>query len=383
MVVIGGFTGSAAFTTICSVIGLALAIHAFVRRNRVSGERYLRGRTDSRWTLIPWSLVVFLIYGVSRLLVAPSATGLQNVLLYFLFAASIYVVGASTGVSASQQQMTLLTFAAVISTAIYLISLAAGWGLIGPRSFAAAGLIFMAVSIANRSENPLVRLAPYVFLIAIVLSLSRSASAIGLAILVFLSVRGRRGWRILKSLGLLIALSAVGVAVVWSYPPFRDRFFGGDNAIALDNGLTFNTSGRDQIWDVVLQSASEALVFGKGPGSAQELITSRFAGSIAHPHNEYLRILHDFGVIGLGLFVWALLWLLAAIYSRAAKYDEPQHWAAFIALFATLALAFTDNPFIYQFVMLPLGVVVGSSLSSRPPHRGRVRPALSTQGLHV
>lgn len=102
-------------------------------------------------------------------------------------------------------------------------------------------------------------------------------------------------------------------------------------------------------------------MFGNGPGTASVLISASFR-NISHPHNEYLRLFHDFGHVGAVLFVLGLLSLLWRTASRARHSSDPIHWSALLGILAVIAAAFTDNVIIYTFVMIPLGLLVGASL---------------------
>jgi O-antigen ligase len=141
----------------------------------------------------------------------------------------------------------------------------------------------------------------------------------------------------------------------------QQRFIAGDNYEVA--GLTLNTSGRAEIWTVVthsLQSGDPLL--GRGPGSAELALAG--AGIEDHPHNDYLRIAHDFGYLGLVLFVAGCLWLMARSFKAAQQSPEDQsavHWSSLLALAAVTSAAVTDNVLVYGFVMVPLGVVVGMS----------------------
>ncbi len=324
--------------------------------------------TRRRWTAVPWPLAIFVTYAFLRWLLWPTQDGLQNVALYIIFVLTILI--AATFSSAGSGEWALIRFAwvSVTVTVVFLASRFIGVEIYNERPYAVASVVLMAVLVPLRSSNFVLRIAPYLVLLGVVLSLSRTATVICLLLLVFRVVRGRRGKRLARAIAWIVTLASVGVLVVWGYTPFRERFFGGDNAITLSNGLTLNTSGRDRLWEFTISSWQRNPWFGNGPGSAQEAITPMFR-NIEHPHNEYLRILHDFGIVGLALFALGVLILLGQLWQRARRYDEPHHWAALMSLLAVLAIAVTDNPLISQFVMIPVGALIGLSLSSPPPAR--------------
>ena len=157
------------------------------------------------------------------------------------------------------------------------------------------------------------------------------------------------------------------VVAVTKIGPLRDRFFGGDNAFEY-HGISYNTSGRSELWSYTWHLAQQHLLFGGGPGDAQNHVTAHF-GVVAHPHNDYLRLLNDLGVAGLGLFLLSLLALLRATWVRGRRTGEPIHWAAFLGMLGVAGAAVTDNALVYPFVMVPLGVLVGLSLAHPVPLR--------------
>jgi O-antigen ligase len=117
------------------------------------------------------------------------------------------------------------------------------------------------------------------------------------------------------------------------------------------------------IWEIIWQRFLEQPWLGWGAGSSGAYLAEHF-GTITHPHNDFLRVLHDLGITGLVL--WAL-WAtsLVALLRRAARSEAGRAYAAagcglFIAM---LACALTDNVVNYIFVMAPAGAVLGMAAS--------------------
>ncbi len=103
---------------------------------------------------------------------------------------------------------------------------------------------------------------------------------------------------------------------------------------------------------------------GSGLGNAQEVTLRYSTNLIAQPHNDYLRLLVDQGVVGAVLLTVGLL-VIARRSLRLAVRDA-QHRALHVAaLSATLGLMgcmLTDNPMVYIFVMMPTAVILGASI---------------------
>lgn len=308
---------------------------------------------------IPLVLMLFMAYAIVRLALSPSAEGLQNVAVYSSFVLAMGVTCVQITATGADRLARNMRYIAVVVSLVFLVSFVAGITVYSERAYALVGLIFMAILIPHRPRRIAYRAAPFLVAGVIALSLSRTATVIALVMLVFLSVRGKRGFRLLRSA--LLAAVAAGAAfwLITYYAPFRDRFIGGDNAASFGN-VELNTSGRSVLWEMTIRSAEANPLFGNGPGSATTLISAAFR-NISHPHNEYLRLFHDFGYLGAALFVIGVVLLIARTVKRALHSDHPIHWAALMGLLAVVAAAFTDNVIIYPFVMVPLGVIVGAS----------------------
>lgn len=324
---------------------------------------------------LPLPLVAFGAYTIVRLIASPNAEGLQNIALFIVFLLGIPFVArttrdASTGAEVAAKGVRIVAGVGVAVSLLFVVNQLLALGLYQPRSFGLTALVFLAAAVAIPRTRFWTRVGPFVIAGAVVYGLSRTASALCIALLVGLAVHLRKGKRLLVAgIGAVVAAAGAAVLVV-AYAPLRNRFLTGDNAAQV-GGIPINTSGRTSLWEAVWQSYTESPLFGKGPGSAVQLVTDRFV-RVTQPHNEYLRILHDYGVVGMSLFGLGMLVLLIRIGARAVRSDEAVHWAALFALAAVLAAAVTDNVLVYPFVMLPLAALVGLSMGRplvpRPPH---------------
>ena len=202
----------------------------------------------------------------------------------------------------------------------------------------------------------------------IVLSHSRLAMVATLALFPLgFFLRGDRGGAIKAFLMLLVG-SAVLVGAVTVSEELRQRFFGYDASMKI-GGVAFNASGRTRAWAALAADlGGGALVFGKGAGESSWFVSERFE-NLTHPHNDFLRFLYDYGAFGLAwwvLFLAGVSWVLLRLVRRAALTpgtDLPVHMTPILALFGIGASMFTDNSISYIFVMAPLGMLIGCSLS--------------------
>jgi O-antigen ligase len=314
---------------------------------------------------VPVALTLFAVWAVATIPLHPSSAGIQNVTVYLGFVLGIAVTGRLCSPAATDRLLDHLQragwFVGLVYLATVLVSGLGASGVYDARAFALAALVLLAVAVARGQSKVL----PVLLLLAVVLSLSRTAALMSILILaVGLAVRSASRGRAIRVLTLL----AVGLAAAWfaftRFAPLRDRFEGGDQAFSY-GGAQFNVSGRADLWSFTVQDSRQHWWFGGGPGSADQAVLNQFL-TVSHPHNDYLRVLHDFGVVGLVVFVIGFLTLMVRTWKLGRTTGRPVHWAAFLALLGVAGTAFTDNVIVYAFVMVPLGVLVGASLSESP-----------------
>lgn len=380
LVQLGPISLSGAFTVL-----LAFLIVCLLPSYASNGEARTRSmtRAQAARTRIPLLLWIFLLFvSISFVFWAISGNftpeAIQNECLYICFVGAIALATTTRSKSAVLRGWDLVrvvsTWFAYIALIIAIMergSAVTGNRLLGflftPRPMAIVALIALAIVIPGTPRNTWMKFAPYAIVAAIALSLSRTGTVIGLALLTFLVLRDRHaarrkpGERPLKAMLILASIVVSAYLLIVYYAPFRDRFLVGDNALKF-RGLAISTQGRAQVWEVVLSNSSDNWLLGHGAGAASRLVDSHFPG-LDHPHNEYLRLFFDFGLVGLFLFVAGYLLLVWRTYSNARHTGHPLHWAAFISLVGILLMAVTDNPFVYPFVMVPLGSLAGLSLA--------------------
>lgn len=130
-----------------------------------------------------------------------------------------------------------------------------------------------------------------------------------------------------------------------------------------------NVMGRDKMWEVAAEGIREAPVLGHGPGTARLEVGRAVAlgrGIEYHPHNEYLQVVHDVGILGLALFLagwWRLgvyHWLTfsRSIHSGTSE-GAKWHGAALLCMGAVLITALTDNTWHYAYVTVPTMIISG------------------------
>ena len=377
----GRFTANAALTIVYSITGVLLVL--FPHRSRI------RAATGPLRALS----ALFLFAALSLAWGAPSIAGLQNLLVLLVF-----LVGVVCGIQTAGRHPEPGRFAARIfgvGSGVALLLYAAGLStgklgsgtVVGNRSFALFALLSIAWGVSGwRYQAPLGRTLTILSGLFILLSLSRTAFAVALVIgcLAWMNPRSVTAWtRLLFSAGVVIG---VGYEAVEHIRPLHDRIFKGD--VHSYGGLSINVEGRSQLWATTWHSYLKSPFFGHGAGTADRLISSLYPG-VGHPHNDYLRLLHDYGLLGLCLWVLGYGWLVVRTWrswqahgpesEKAGGAEKRIHCAAFLALVALALSMVTDNVLDYLFVMGPAGVLVGLSLglAARRP-RATDHPILSS-----
>jgi O-antigen ligase len=329
--------------------------------------------------LLPYAL--FLCWMVASMAWGPpQMAGLQNAVVYGLFGVTVMLGGTLAaheperidglvGRGIGWIDVITLTAVAVSLVAVGLpIAGETSW-YIGSRSTALVALLPLSWHLAHRSVARGARGKAAVWLSAIVLSLSRAAIAVGIVyvLLITLSRRRSRAGLFRGRFSRIVTILCVVTALVTFVRPLRDRVFTGDLGWQVGS-VGINVSGRASMWATVIDSAQRHPLIGQGLGTSQLAIADAF--ELGHPHNDYLRLWHDLGVVGLLLFVASLVRWLGRVFAdwRAAARDRhplaPLKLSATLALLGLLLAAITDNAIIYPFVMSPLGLLIGAGLGA-------------------
>ena len=358
---LGGISAQGLLTIVLALFSVGLLVASWTLR--VPVERHLQ------------PLAWFTVWVLVSLSWSPAVrTGAQNALVWATFVALIFVFARLTHVwrRAVGHVVRLLVASTGVAAALYGISLAVGGvgsdALWGNRTFAQFALLGLCWFLAGwRCRRPYSLLGAILMTGLIALSLSRTAFAVAI-VLFFVAGFVGTSWkrRVLTGPAAVFCVGLLVTGAVRFLEPLNERFGGGESRQEiLDGSSVAYTSGRVVMWTETWQSAAEAPWFGKGAGSASAHLADLF-DNITHPHNDYLRILHDYGVAGLVLFLYALVrvgrlcWRTWA-HTRQLLQRRLSLTAA-LALTAIAMMMVTDNTFVYVFVMAPLGMLLGATV---------------------
>jgi len=207
-------------------------------------------------------------------------------------------------------------------------------------------------------------------LTVILTTLSRTTSVVALLCLVplrFVKVTSRSLLSIFA--GPVLGIILLGCVLLWS--PVRERFLGEGSRLDDVRDVSsayadLNTSGRNEMWAGTFMSALESPIFGHGTGTASAVVELLVPG-LEHPHNDYLRVFHDQGLVGLLLFLWAwgerILrhWRKWKSSSCVPPLVMKYRMTGFL-LAVSVSLSFvTDNLMLYEFILMPSYLVFAMS----------------------
>jgi O-antigen ligase len=372
--------------------GVATVSHMGMLTISVAGGSWLLWATRGAWSretlVIASPLILLLIMATVTLAWSPNmSAGVQQTLILASFV-GVMLLSAEQARSSFRFQFSVqksIVIATVLSSGAFILSYvvpAIRDFSIGParQTFVLLAVVGVSCLLANWRYGSKSSLYLAAIIIAVIaLSTSRTAFVVGLLLvpLARIDLRSIRGW--LGFSAWTVTAVVILQILVTRVEAMRSRFFEGDLAINIA-GIPINAMGRVHFWTVTLESFQEAPWLGQGAGSAQLLMDQVFGtdAGVDHPHNEFLRYLHDVGLIGVSLLALGLIILLVATFrfwlSTDASFsgEAATHLAAFLSLIAVILVMLTDNPLVYLWVMVPLGALVGASVG-----RGSLAPSES------
>ncbi|MFI3297229.1 MAG: O-antigen ligase family protein [bacterium] len=182
-----------------------------------------------------------------------------------------------------------------------------------------------------------------------------------LANVVFLSVFSVFLYK-LRAVIIIAIIAIMGVCVVFYIPSVKEKMFFNsqeitiqdfqEGNISMDN---INSSGRFAMWeDLVARFYSDNKIIGSGTGTVQGyMYNNHVFNGVRVPHNEYLPIICDNGLIGLVLYVSALLLIIIHCYIEFIK-KHNGHIIRFCAVVSASSLSgvlcsmYTENAILYS-----------------------------------
>jgi O-antigen ligase len=148
-----------------------------------------------------------------------------------------------------------------------------------------------------------------IFLILI----SRTGALVALSLLGLLLFQ-LAGWR--RALLIGVPLAMIGATALWTLPGVKGRI--AEVSVGLSTNDPGSTASRVDFWTKALSFVRAAPLIGHGTGSIRPLYQSReatapspYGGATADPHNQFLHVVLQIGLIG-GLILLAM-WVAHAV----------------------------------------------------------------------
>jgi O-antigen ligase len=256
------------------------------------------------------------------------------------------------------------------------------------------GLVVARAAILRRESKSIERtvilkvLTIYVVAMAItgiLVTLSRSgwaATLVGLFALVFLG-----DWRprfSLPRLGLVLATVAFMGFVLWNVEPIRNyllKTFPVDSKTQTVSLSDPTLGGRRLMWAGTVKMIQDYPLFGVGVGAWQWVYQrykdSRISSEPDYPHNDYLNLAADYGLVGLGI----MLVLFACFFRhawRVAKWTQSSEHRAFavgamVSVISLLVHSWFDFNLHIPANSLLLAAIMGFTAAMEDPQRRPVQ----------
>jgi O-antigen ligase len=135
------------------------------------------------------------------------------------------------------------------------------------------------------------------------------AGAVGCLLMIF---RYRKKWRIITSYLVILVVSILSItAIKKNISPSEISMLKTPGQIQRSGQTLDRISSirwRLKTWSYLLKKVPDSLFIGKGAGSAKSPMKDYYNRDV-HPHNIFIRIIYDTGLVGLGLFILFLFFL--------------------------------------------------------------------------
>jgi O-antigen ligase len=324
-------------------------------------------RAKSAFPLLIWTPWIFVVVAYALLSSQENAWHRSLIMLTPL------VVGRASGsyrLTEGQTRALIRALGAIVVIGLVAVLLKAAGDVFSAQrdvyAFPAESIsaVFLFAVFAGLAAAGNRRLLPYaIFAAAIpVFTVNRAAIATCLYVVVFGFSAIRLKYRALLGIGgIVLALAAFQLESVQ-----QKMFFSGEGTLAdlSPSNPNLRTSGRQLVWDYLFERAIESPMFGHGANASEPEVENLTEGVIAHPHNDWLRIFFDYGLIGLGAFAFGLFSLLHRVL-RAMKasvgMDKTLFAAAATSLVCFAIMMITDNVIVYTaYLTSPLFLFVGA-----------------------
>jgi len=155
-----------------------------------------------------------------------------------------------------------------------------------------------------------------------------------------------------KRLIFLVIVGFLSISLFYTERVQRKMFYSGSGTIQ-DIRLSnpdFFTTGRSRLWDLMIEEIKIRPVWGHGANASEEFVLSVTWGTLTHPHNDWLRLLYDYGIIGASIFAFCLVAQVVHLLKRVKRTFGDSRillYAGASSFLPFVVLMFTDNIILY------------------------------------
>lgn len=122
--------------------------------------------------------------------------------------------------------------------------------------------------------------------------------------------------------------------------------------VSNDNEELINTSGRTEAWDFFFSKFLENPIYGFGAGNSSQFVRNSDIEFFVTPHNEYLRLLLEGGLVGSFILLLLILPRLFNGIKTKFKSLNKLEYSLFVLYVNVLIFSITDNTFsTFQFYL--------------------------------
>ena len=154
-------------------------------------------------------------------------------------------------------------------------------------------------------------------LIIPVMSVSRMATAAALSVIVLNLAPMKARHRLLA---VIAGLSLLSVVVLSSSFSAKSGVVGFDGLYQALTSGEIQTNGRIAVWQLLGDRIMDAPLFGHGGNSSQPLLRGNLA--FDHPHNDWLRLVFEYGFFGVAVFLISIALQTKDYLSTAGKVND-------------------------------------------------------------
>lgn len=189
--------------------------------------------------------------------------------------------------------------------------------------------------------------------------------------------------KIFKRIFWVALIVLLAVPVFYSERVQHKMFYSGSGTFAEvhPDNPDFATSGRTLLWEKMEDEIAKKPFFGHG-ANASEPFVAMFTGGVTHPHNDWLRLLYDYGYLGVIVFAFCLIVQVLHLLKKAKSATGETQILFYVAASTFISFVlfmFSDNILLYaaffgnlQFTILGLAYAAYTSSSSADKREGPI-----------